>query len=67
MAECYTFPPVRVVHSDGVDEGFGVRNGAPCDLVGYPEPAQILDHEDEIVALLVERGKVRTRWPQRVG
>jgi hypothetical protein len=53
--------------SDGVDHGLGVCGDATHDLVGDAEPAQILEHEDEVVCRLVEGGKVRTRRRQRVG
>ncbi len=65
--EAVALPPVGVVAGDGVDDGLGVRGGAPHDLVGDTEPAKILEHEDEVVCRLVEGGEVRTRRRQRVG
>ena len=46
---------------NGVDHRLGVRFGAPDDLVGVAKPAQILQHENEVVGLRVEGGVVRTR------
>ena len=65
--EALALPPVGVVAGDGVDDSFGVRGGAPRDLVGEAEVAQILEHEHEVVCRLVEGREVRTRRGQRVG
>ncbi len=64
--EALTVPPVGVVAGDGVDHRLGVRFGAPDDLVGVAKPAQILQHENEVVGRRVEGGVVRTRGLQRV-
>ena len=65
--EALTVPPVGVVAGNGVDHRLGVGFGAPDDLVGVAKPAQILQHENEVVGRRVEGGVVRTRGLQRVG
>ena len=61
-----TLPPVGVVAGDGVDHRLGVGFSAPDDLVGVAKPAQILQHENEVVGRRIEGGVERTCRLQRI-